>query len=120
MPAQIEAAIEHAEITYKPRRTLYLIVADESGQLAIRFLNFYPSQVKEFQPGSLFRFSGEVRGGMFGLEMVHPRYRRTSPGAALPQSLTPGLSDHCGALANHLAPPDRKGSGHRNHCRHPA
>ena len=89
MPAQIEAAIEHAEITYKPRRTLNLIVADASGQLAIRFLNFYPSQVKEFQPGCLFRFSGEVRGGMFGLEMVHPRYRRTTPGAALPQSLTP-------------------------------
>ncbi len=89
MPAQIEAAIEHAEITYKPRRTLYLNVADESGQLAIRFLNFYPSQIKEFQPGNLFRFSGEVRGGMFGLEMVHPRYRRTTPGAELPKSLTP-------------------------------
>ncbi len=89
MPAQIEAAVEHAEITYKPRRTLYLIVADGSGQLAIRFLNFYPSQVKDFQPGSLFRFSGEVRGGVFGLEMVHPRYRRTTPDAPLPQSLTP-------------------------------
>jgi ATP-dependent DNA helicase RecG len=89
MPAQIQAAIEHAEITYKPRRTLYLIVADNSGQLAIRFLNFYPSQVKEFQPGSLFRFSGEVRGGMFGLEMVHPRYRRSAPDAPLPQTLTP-------------------------------
>ncbi|MGA9991919.1 MAG: ATP-dependent DNA helicase RecG [Thiobacillaceae bacterium] len=89
MPAQIQAAIEHAEISYKPRRTLHLIVADESGQLAIRFLNFYPSQVKEFQPGSQFRFNGEVRGGMFGLEMVHPRYRRTSPDAPLPQALTP-------------------------------
>jgi ATP-dependent DNA helicase RecG len=89
MPAQIQAAIEHAEITYKPRRTLYLIVADGSGQLAIRFLNFYPSQVKEFQPGSQFRFNGEVRGGVFGMEMVHPRYCRSSPDAPLPQTLTP-------------------------------
>lgn len=87
--AQIQAIIEHAEIAYRPRRALHLIVADESGQIAIRFLNFYPSQVKDFRPGNLFRFSGEVRGGVFGLEMVHPRYRRAADDAPLPESLTP-------------------------------
>jgi ATP-dependent DNA helicase RecG len=87
--AQIQATIEHAEITYRPRRTLALIVADDSGQLAIRFINFYPSQVKDFQPGSLFRFIGEVRGGVFGMEMIHPRYRRVAVDTPLPDSLTP-------------------------------
>jgi ATP-dependent DNA helicase RecG len=87
--AQIQASIEHAEIAYRPRRTLNLVVSDESGQFGIRFLNFYPSQVKDFQPGNLFRFRGEVRGGMFGLEMVHPRYRRATPNTPLPTSLTP-------------------------------
>jgi ATP-dependent DNA helicase RecG len=64
-------------------------VSDESSQLGIRFLNFYPSQVKDFQPGNLFRFSGDVRGGMFGLEMVHPRYRRATLDTPLPKNLTP-------------------------------
>ncbi|MGA7180912.1 MAG: ATP-dependent DNA helicase RecG [Thiobacillaceae bacterium] len=87
--AQIQATVEHAEIAYKPRRTLFLIVSDDSGRLAVRFLNFYPSHVKDFQPGTSFRFSGDVRGGMFGLEMVHPRYRRATGDTPLPKNLTP-------------------------------
>ncbi len=45
----------------------------------LRFFNFYPSQLKQFQraaeEGLLVRAFGEVRGGFFGAEMVHPRYR---------------------------------------------
>ncbi|MGO9443752.1 MAG: ATP-dependent DNA helicase RecG [Thiobacillaceae bacterium] len=87
--AQIQVSIGHAEVTYKPRRALHLVVKDGTGDVAVRFLHFYPSQVKEFQPGRLFRFSGDVRGGMFGLEMVHPRYQRAAPDTPLPASLTP-------------------------------
>ena len=30
-----------------------------------------------------------MRGGLFGLELVHPRYRMTGPGERLPRTLTP-------------------------------
>jgi ATP-dependent DNA helicase RecG len=88
-PVSIEAKVERAEIVYRPRRQL--IVHAEG--LALRFFNFYPSQLKQFQraadQGLLVRAFGEVRGGWFGAEMAHPRYRLVSPGAPLPEALTP-------------------------------
>ena len=35
------------------------------------------------------RVRGEVRGGFFGLEMVHPSFKVVAAGAPLPTSLTP-------------------------------
>ena len=64
-------------------------VADAGGMLGIRFLNFYPSHLKLFQPGESFRFSGEVRGGFLGLEMVHPRFVKADDATPLPTQLTP-------------------------------
>jgi ATP-dependent DNA helicase RecG len=40
--------------------------------LLLRFLNFYPSQQKALARGPRVRARGEVRGGFFGREMVHP------------------------------------------------
>ncbi len=88
-PAVVQARVVDAEITYRPRRQLVATVADESGELIIRYLNFYPSQVQALQPGRLFRISGESRGGFFGLEMIHPRCQAVQPETPLPESLTP-------------------------------
>jgi ATP-dependent DNA helicase RecG len=61
--------------------------------LALRFFNFYPSQLKQFQraadEGLLVRAYGEVRAGWFGAEMAHPRYRIVQEGEPLPHTLTP-------------------------------
>src|SRR5690606_14948937 len=62
-------------------------IADDTGELTLRWLNFYPSQQKQLQPGRRLRARGEVRGGLFGREMVHPRMG--SADAPLPQALTP-------------------------------
>ena len=35
------------------------------------------------------RAFGEVRGGFFGAEMAHPRYRSSREGEPLPEALTP-------------------------------
>lgn len=88
-PAVIQATIQNTEILYRPRRQLVATVSDDSGQLVIRLLNFYPSQAQALQPGRLIRFSGETRGGFFGLEMVHPRFQAVTPDTPLPSSLTP-------------------------------
>ena len=87
--AQVQAVVTDAKVAYRPRRMLTVTVEDGGGVLGIRFLNFYPSHLKLFQPGESFRFNGEVRGGFLGLEMVHPRFVRADDATPLPDQLTP-------------------------------
>ena len=87
--AVIQATVQNTEILFRPKRQLVATVSDDSGQLIIRLLNFYPSQSQALQPGRLMRFSGETRGGFFGLEMVHPRFQPVTPDTPLPSRLTP-------------------------------
>ncbi|MGA9163338.1 MAG: ATP-dependent DNA helicase RecG, partial [Thiobacillus sp.] len=88
--AQVQATVRDAAIAYRPRRMLTLTVEDASGGvLGIRFLHFYPSHTKLFQPGETFRFIGDVRGGFLGLEMVHPRFVKAGDDTPLPSGLTP-------------------------------
>lgn len=86
-PAQVEGEITKSEVLYRPRRQLTATLADESGELQLRWLNFYPSQQKQVSVGKRLRARGEVRGGLFGREMVHPRM--TNADAPLPTALTP-------------------------------
>ncbi len=88
-PVAVEAEVVEAEVKYRPRRTLVVKLSDGERDLWVRFLHFYPSQLKQFQPGRRIRLFGEVRPGFFGDEMVHPRYKVVEPGAPLPTSLTP-------------------------------
>ncbi len=89
VPVQIEAEITDSSLQYRPRRQLVVRVRDASGDLVLRFLNFYPSQVKQLAPGRRLRLFGESRGGFLGEEMVHPRYRIVEAGEALPEAMTP-------------------------------
>ena len=87
--AQVEGVVTECDIQYRPRRQLVVTIADDSGQLVMRFLNFYGSQVKQLAAGTRVRARGEVRHGFFGAEMVHPTYKVVQEGDPLPQSLTP-------------------------------
>jgi ATP-dependent DNA helicase RecG len=87
--AQIEGEIIHVEVQYKPRKALIAQLRDESGQISLRFLHFYPSQVKALAEGKRLRVLGEVRQGFFGWEMVHPQYRAADALSAMPETLTP-------------------------------
>jgi ATP-dependent DNA helicase RecG len=91
--AQIQGRVEDASVEYRPRRQLVCRVADATGEITFRFLNFYPNQVGQLQPGADVRAFGEPRGGFFGLEFVHPRYRvlpvEGGVAAPLPDALTP-------------------------------
>ena len=100
-PVQVEAEVVESSVKYRPKRQLVVkLAADDGGSLWVRFLNFYPSQVKQLAPGKRVRLFGEVRPGFFGDEMVHPRYKVVAKGAPLPTTLTPvypttaGLSQH--------------------------
>jgi ATP-dependent DNA helicase RecG len=85
---QVEAEVIGADVVYRGRRQLRVTVRDSTGELMLRFLHFYPSQVRQMAVGARVRAYGTVRGGLAGAEMVHPRVRhaRNEP---LPGSLTP-------------------------------
>ena len=88
-PLLVQAPVRRAEIAFRPKRQL-VVHADG---LVLRFLNFYGSQVKQFEraarEGLLVRAYGEVRPGWFGAEIVHPRYRIVAPDEPLAGTLTP-------------------------------
>ncbi len=85
---QVEVTVTDCRVEQRQRRQLVAHARDDDGQtLTLRFLNFYPSQQKQLAPGTLVRVRGELRGGFFGREMVHPTVRSAS--SALPTTLTP-------------------------------
>ena len=85
----IEAEVVRCEVAFRPRRQLVAHVRDDSGNAVLRFFNFFPSQQKALAPGVSIRAFGELRGGFFGAEMVHPRFRVVREGEPLPAGLTP-------------------------------
>lgn len=101
-PVAVEAEVLSSEVMYRPRRQLVCKLADASGMLYVRFLNFYPSQQKSLSPGKRIRLFGEVRPGFFGGEMVHPRYRIVREAEPLPESLTPVYPTTAGLSQNAL------------------
>jgi ATP-dependent DNA helicase RecG len=86
---QIEATVIETEVKFRPRRQLVSRVGDGSGEVSLRFFNFYPSQQSALAPGAKVRVIGEIRQGFFGGEMVHPRFRVIRDQTPLPQALTP-------------------------------
>ncbi|MDD2662790.1 MAG: ATP-dependent DNA helicase RecG [Dechloromonas sp.] len=98
-PVQVEVVVQDSEVQLRPRRQLVVRAADDSGTVTLRFFSFYPSQQSMLAPGARIRAFGEVRGGFFGPEMVHPRFRPVADGEALPAELTPIYPSTAG-LAN--------------------
>jgi len=85
--ALVQATVLQADVQFRPRRQLHARVEDGSGQLALRWIHFYPSQQSLLEVGRRLRFWGEVRNGFSGLEMLHPRV--TQADAPLPERLWP-------------------------------
>jgi ATP-dependent DNA helicase RecG len=85
----VEVEVLNHEISYRPRRTLRVFVAGGLPKLSLRFIHFFPSQIKQFKTGTRLRISGECRAGFQGPEFVHPRYRVVDTDTPLESLLTP-------------------------------
>jgi len=85
--AQIEGVVVASEVQPRPRRQLVVVLDDGSGRCELRFFSFYPSQQKAMAVGERLRARGEVRGGFWGRQMVHPAFHRAD--GPLPAALTP-------------------------------
>ena len=97
--AQVEGRVIAVEVQFRPRRQLMVRLADDEGELVLRFLNFYGSQTAIFQRAERdalpVRVRGEVRMS-FGraqtahvFEMIHPKFRLIEGEVPLPTVLTP-------------------------------
>ena len=49
VPVQVDAEVLDVSVQFRPRRQLVATVADASGELTLRFLNFYGSQTKQLE-----------------------------------------------------------------------
>lgn len=87
--AQCEGVVVEARVELRPRRQFMARLRDDSGELVLRFLHFFPSHQKTLALGARLRVRGEVRGGFFGHEMVHPVFKAVGDDAPLAVSLTP-------------------------------
>jgi ATP-dependent DNA helicase RecG len=89
--AAVEGEIQLTEVAYRKRRQLLCRISDGSGFLTLRFFHFSAAQQNGLTRGLRIRCFGEIRRGPFGLEIVHPEYRRVTeqqPGV-VEETLTP-------------------------------
>ena len=93
---QTQGHVVRCEVQFRPRRQLVVLIADETDELTLRFLNFYPSQQKQMAVGMHLRVRGDLRQGYFGPEMVHPTVKVCLPDAPLSKELTPIYSTIAG------------------------
>jgi ATP-dependent DNA helicase RecG len=88
-PVLVEARVQRAAILFRGKRQL---VVNAEG-LVLRFFHFRNGQLAQFkqaiEEGRYVRAFGEVRRGLLGAEMAHPRYRFVKPGQPLPDTLMP-------------------------------
>jgi ATP-dependent DNA helicase RecG len=86
---QVQGTVTRCEVVVRPRRNLLVDIEDNGERMTLRFFHFYGSQIKQFALGQWVRAVGEVRGGLFGREILHPRYRLVEADTPLSKRLTP-------------------------------
>ncbi len=93
----VEGIVEHAETQFKPRRQFVVLlraVGDDGNnnfapRLTLRYFNFYPNVVQALKVGATARVFGDVRDGRYGLEMVHPVFKKADTETIGSGNLTP-------------------------------
>ena len=99
---QVEGVVRDNRIEMRSRRQLLVKLDDGSGEVQLRFLNFYATQQKAWAPGVRLRVRGEVRHGFFGREMMHPAVKVVASDAPLAQALTPVYPTSAGLPQTYL------------------
>jgi len=84
---QIEGVVTACEVKLAGHRQLLVTLDDGSDTCTLRFFSFYPAQQKALAVGQRIRARGELRGGFFGRQMMHPAFHPA--GGDLPTALTP-------------------------------
>jgi len=99
---QVEGEVTENRIETRSRRQLMVKLDDGSGEVLLRFLNFYGSQQKTWGVGVRLRVRGELRHGFFGREMMHPTVKVVGTDTPLPTTLTPIYPTSAGLPQSYL------------------
>jgi ATP-dependent DNA helicase RecG len=88
---QVQGSIVHQEIRQTRKRMLLATLADDYGEITLRYFRFFPSQQRMLRPGARLRCFGEARFGPEGFELIHPHCQTVGAdgGPPLPESLSP-------------------------------
>jgi ATP-dependent DNA helicase RecG len=74
---QCQVVVVETRVVFKPRRTLLIRVADETGEGVLRFLYFKEAMRQSFVAGQKIRVVGQARRlGLGEVEFIHPRIRQ--------------------------------------------
>ena len=63
---QVEGVVSDCRVEFRPRRQLVVRLHDDSDELVLRFLKFYPSNQESLAVGNHVRVRGEIRDGFLG------------------------------------------------------
>ncbi|RZI83614.1 MAG: ATP-dependent DNA helicase RecG, partial [Rubrivivax sp.] len=99
---QVEGVVRENRIEQRARRQLLVKLHDGSGEVQLRFLNFYATQQKAWAPGVRLRVRGEIRHGFFGREMMHPSVKVVADDTPLADALTPVYPTSAGLPQTYL------------------
>jgi len=87
--AQVEGDIVKSYVTQGRRPILVCEIEDGHGTMQLKFFNFYYSQKIKMRVGLRIRAFGEVKHGMYGMEIIHPEFSLGDQQPALAKTLTP-------------------------------
>lgn len=73
--ALVRARVLQADVRFGGRRSLRVLLEDETGSLLLRFFHFNEQQKKSFASGRWVMAYGTAHWGKQGWEMSHPQYR---------------------------------------------
>ena len=74
-PAVIQGVVTSCRVAMGKKRSLVVNLADDTGQVVLRFYFFTAAQQKQLAEGTVLRCYGEPRPGALGLELYHPEYQ---------------------------------------------
>lgn len=88
--ALFEGLIVSSQVNYGKRRSLIVIIEDDTAVIKIRLFHFSKAQQTSLREGHRIRCFGEVKPGPSGLEIIHPDYEiNPNEFSPIDQCLTP-------------------------------
>ncbi len=87
--ALVEGEITKSYVTQGRRPILVCEIDDGTAFMQLKFFNFYYSQKLKMKSGMRIRAYGEVKHGMYGMEIIHPEFSLGEEQPALAETLTP-------------------------------
>ncbi|TDF35571.1 ATP-dependent DNA helicase RecG [Alteromonadaceae bacterium M269] len=91
MHVSVSGEVKSCDVQFGRKRMLVVRISDNTGSLTLRFFHFSAAQKNNLSEGTVIQCFGEIRRGKYGLEMMHPEYKKIQEGTtqSVSDTLTP-------------------------------